>query len=210
MTLNLARTVSDQGTYFTANSGSSSGVATAAAPTALSDTAPMFTIQNTVAFGATGASIYLDYIRGYVTTAGTAGVNLILKVELDKIVPTGGTLLVPASSNTNSGGVSVAAIREFPTGIAVTSAARVVVQRQQVVPTQTAVFVADTEFQIKFGGIDGYASPQNGTMAAGITRSEVSMPPIVIGPGWTMQVPFIITSQSAASSWCFEFGYVEV
>jgi hypothetical protein len=103
----------------------------------------------------------------------------------------------------------VAAPRILPTGIAATSALRVVVQRQFVIPTQTAVFVVDTEFQIKFGGIDGYGAPQNGTMAAGITRTQTSMPPVVIGPGWCLQVPFIMTTQSAASSWAFEFGWVE-
>lgn len=210
MPLNLARTVSDQGHYFTGNTGVSTGTATAAAPTSLSDTAPLFTIQNLTSLGATGASMYLDFIRGYATAAGTGGLNLILKLELDKIVPTGGTLIVPSSVNSNDGTPSVAAIRILPTGIAVTSAARIVVQRQFVVPTQTAVFTVDTEFSIKFGGIDGYASPQTGTAGAGLTRSEVAMPPVVIGPGWCLQVPFIMTSQSAASSWAFEFGWVEV
>ena len=42
---------------------------------------------------ATGRSIYLDWIRAYCTVAGTGGVAAFLKVELDKIVPTGGTLL---------------------------------------------------------------------------------------------------------------------
>jgi hypothetical protein len=209
MPLNLARTVTDQGHYFAVNSGSSTGVASAAAPTSLSDTAPLFTVQNTTGLSASGPSIYLDYVRGYVTAAGTAGVNLILKLELDKIVPTGGTLLTANCTNANDGTTSVGAARVFPTGIAVTSAARIIVQRQFVVPTQTAVFALDTEFTVKFGGIDGYASPQNGTMGAGITRSEVAMPPVVIAPGWCLQVPFIITSQSAASSWCFEFGWVE-
>ncbi len=208
MPINRAATVADQGSYFTANNGAT-GVATAAAPTSYSDTAPLFTIQNTVALGGTGRSIYLDWIRGYCTASGTAGVALFLKLELDKIVPTGGTLLVPTASNAADGAPSVAAIRLLPTGIAATAAMRLVIGNQWVIPTQTAVFTANTEFLLKFGGVDGYASTQLGASAAGLTRTQSQMPPVVIAPGWCLQVPFIMTSQSAASSWAFEFGYVE-
>jgi hypothetical protein len=208
MPLNLARTVMDQGTYFTANN-LVTGVATAAAPTSYSDTAPWFTIQNGVALGSSGPSIYLDYIRLYCTVAGTAGVAIFVKLELDKIVPTGGTLLVPTSTNTNSGAVSVAIIRQQPTGIAATAAMRLAVGNQWVVPTQTAVFTANTETYWKFGGVDGYSSVQIGTAAAGVTRTQSQMPPVVIGPGWCLQVPFIMTTQSAASTWALDCGYVE-
>lgn len=209
MTLNLARTVTDQGTYFTANNGAT-GVATAAAPTSYSDTAPWFTIQNTASLGTATPSIYLDWIRLYCTVAGTAGVAIFIKLELDKIVPTGGTLLVPTSPNANSGGVSVAAIRQQPTGIAATSAMRLVVGNQWVTPTQTAVFTVNTEVLLKFGGIDGYASTQLGAAAAGLTRTQSQMPPVVIAPGWCLQVPMIMTLQSAASTWALEAGWVEL
>lgn len=196
----------NQGSYFTANNGAT-GIATPAAPTSYSDTAPLFTIQNTNATN--GRSIYLDWIRAYVTAAGTAGVAVFLKLELDRIAPSGGTLLVPTSSNTNDGTGSGAAIRLLPTGIAATPSMRLVVGNQWVVPTQTAVFTANTEFLIKFGGVDGYASAQFGAAAAGLTRTQSQMPPVVISPTWTLQVPFIFTTQSGASSWAFEFGYVE-
>lgn len=206
MPLNSAGAVRDLGSYFTANN-SATGVATAAAPTSYSDTAPLITIQNTNA--SNGRSIYLDWWRAYVTVAGTAGVAVFLKLELDRIAPTGGTLLVPSSSNTLDFSGSGAAIRLVPTGIAVTSSMRLVVGNQWVVPTQTAVFTANTEFLIKFGGVDGYASTQIGAAGAGLTRTQSQMPPVVIAPGWCLQVPFIMTTQSAASTWAHEFGYVE-
>lgn len=208
MPVNRAAAVADQGSYFTANNGAT-GVATAAAPTSYSDTAPFFTIRNSGTYGASGPSIYLDWIRGYVTAAGTAGVACFLKLELDQIVPTGGTALTPKATNTKDGAVSVADVRILPTGIAATANMRLVVGNQWVVPTQTAVFTVNTEFLIKFGGVDGYASTQLGASAAGLTRTQSQMPPVVIAPGWCLQVPFILTSQSAASSWAFEFGWVE-
>ena len=208
MPLNRAATVADQGTYFTANNAAT-GVATAAAPTSYSDTAPFFTIQNNGTLGSSSRSIYLDWIRGYVTAAGTAGVACFLKLELDQIVPTGGTLLVPKSTNTLDGSTSVANIRLLPTGIAATGNVRVIIGNQWVVPTQTAVFTANTEFYLKFGGVDGAGPSQLGAAPAGLTRTLSQMPPVVISPGWCLQVPFILTLQSAASSWAFEFGWVE-
>src|SRR5881396_3882114 len=97
MPLNTVRSVVDAGSYFTANNGAT-GVATAAAPTSYSDTAPFFTILNNNATNF-GRSIYLDWIRGYATAAGTAGVAVILKLQLDRIAPTGGTALVPVGTN---------------------------------------------------------------------------------------------------------------
>src|SRR5665213_1254919 len=134
---NTVRSVADQGHYFTANN-LVTGVATAAAPTSFSDTAPFFTIQNANALN-NGASIYLDFIRGYVTATGAGGLSVALKFELDHIVPTGGTALVPVSSNANDPSSSGAVIRLLPTGIAVTGNVRYPVGTVLAVPTQTAL-----------------------------------------------------------------------
>lgn len=208
MPINRAVTVIDTGSYWTANNGAT-GVATAAAPTSFSDTAPLFTLQNKGTIGSVGRSIFLDWLRLYETAAGTAGVAMFLKLELDQIVPTGGTALTPVCSNSADGASTVAVPRILPTGIAATGFQRVIVGNQWVVPTQTAAITANTEVNIKFGGVDGYGSNQIGTAAAGLTRTYVQMPPVVITPGWCLQVPFIITLQSAASSWAIELGWVE-
>lgn len=207
MPLNTVRSVIDSGSYFTANNGAT-GVATTATPTSYSDTAPFFTIQNNNANN-TGRSLYLDYIRGYVTAAGTAGVACLIKLELDHIVPTGGTLLVPNGTNGNDPYVSSGAvIRILPTGIAATANMRLLVGNQVVIPTQGAVFTVNSEFNLKFGSLEGFGSPQ-WLVAQQADRTFTTMPPVVVPPGWCLQVPFILTSQSAASSWAFEFGYVE-
>lgn len=208
MPLNTVRSTMDSGTYFTANNGVT-GVATAAAPTAYSDTAPLFTILNNNANNV-GRSIYLDWIRGYCTAAGTAGVDVRLKLELDRIVPTGGTLLVPTGTNLNDPyTTSGAAIRILPTGIAATANMRLLIGGQNVIAPQTAVFTVGTEFNLKFGTLEGYGSFQI-AVAQQAARWQTPMPPVVIPPGACLQVPFLMTTQSAASSWAFEFGYVEV
>jgi len=208
MPLNTVRSVIDTGTYFTANNGAT-GVATAAAPTAYSDTAPFFTILNTNANN-TGRSIYLDYIRGYCTVAGTAGVAVILKMELDRITPTGGTALTSQATNPNDPYVtSGAVIRLLPTGIAATSSMKLLIGNLTVVPTQAAVFTVGTEFNLKFGTLEGVGSPQ-WLVAQQAGRYFNALPPVVINPGACLQVPFILTSQSAASTWAFEMGWVEV
>ena len=207
MSQNTALAAMNAGSYFTANN-LVTGVATAAAPTSFSDTAPFFTIQNNNQNQ--GRSIYLDFIRGYVTATGAGGLSVALKLELDHITPTGGTLLVPVSSNTNDGATSGAAIRLLPTGIAVTGNVRYPVGTQLAVPTQTALMGVYTEFYLKFGTDGMPQSTQLGTVAAGITRTTTPMPPVTIGPGWTLQVCHLIASQSAASSWSIEFGYVEL
>src|SRR6185312_9937046 len=108
MPINRAAAVMDSGSYFTANNAAT-GVATAAAPTAYSDTAPFCVITNTVGAGSSGKTMYMDWLRFYETAAGTAGVAMLLKAQLDNTVATGGTLLVPKSTNSNDGNASVAA-----------------------------------------------------------------------------------------------------
>jgi len=193
MPLNTTRAVIDAGSYFTANNGAT-GVATAAAPTSFSDTAPLFTILNNNANNI-GRSLYLDWIVGYNTAAGTAGVDLRLKLELDTISPTGGTALTPVGTNANDPyTTSGAVIRLLPTGIAATANVRVLIGQALVIPTQAAVFTVGTMFVLQFGSVSGFTSPSVATASqAAITTRQ--MPPVVIPPGKCLQVPFIATTQ---------------
>ncbi len=209
MPLNSWITVLDQGVYYTANNGAT-GIANAAAPTSYSDTAPMFVIQNKVASGGSG-SIYLDFIRAYETAAGTGGVSIFCKMQLDNTVATGGTLLVPVSTNSNSPNVSIAAPRIQPTGIAATSNVRVVLGNQMVVQTQTTPLAVNTEFTLKFGSRDGASSAnEHGVAVVALSaRANIPVAPVVIGPGYSLSVQLNITTQSATSSWAWEAGWVE-
>lgn len=210
MPLNSPITVLDQGTYYVANNGAT-GVATAAAPTSYSDTAPMVVIQNKVGAGGPGPSIYLDYIRAYETVAGTGAVSAFLKMQLDNTIATGGTLLVPVSTNSNTGQASVAAIRIQPTGIAATSNVRVTMGNQMVVQTQTTPLAVNTEFTLKFASRDGASSAnEHGVAVVALSaRANIPVAPHVIGPGYSLSLQLLLTSQSAASTWAWELDWVE-
>jgi hypothetical protein len=210
MPVNRVTTVMDQGTYFTANNAAT-GVATAAAPTSYSDTAPFAVLTNLGTLGSSGRSMFLDWIRFYETAAGTGGVGMLLKLQLDQTAATGGTLLVPKSINTLDGATSVAAIRLLPTGIAATGSVRVIIGNKNVIPTQTTPLAVNTEVFLKFGSDDGFGSFQsNGTAVTALFSQNIAaLPPVVITPGWALSIQHNITTQSAASSWAFEFGWVE-
>lgn len=210
MPLNRVSAVIDSGSYFTANNAAT-GVATAAAPTAYSDTAPFAVITNTTAAGTGSKSIYLDWVRFYETAAGTGGTGMLLKLQLDATAATGGTLLVPKTTNSADGAASVAAIRLLPTGIAASGFVRVIIGNKNVIPTQTTPLAVNTEVYLKFGGADAFQSFQsNGTAVTALfSQNAHAMPPVVISPGFALSIQHNITLQSAASTWAFEFGWVE-
>jgi hypothetical protein len=211
MPINRAGTVADQGSYFTANNAAT-GVATAAAPTAYSDTAPFCTITNLGTLGSSGRSIYLDWARIYETAAGTGGVAMFLKAQLDQTTPTGGTLLVAKSTNTLDGAASVAAIRLLPTGIAATGNVRVIIGNHGVVPTQTTPLAVNTEVFLAFSaglGEQPALVTSGAAVGAVFSKNSYTWPPIVISPGWSLSIEHLITTQSATSSWAFEFGWIE-
>ncbi len=203
-------TVEDQGTYFTANNGAT-GIASAAAPTSYSDTAPFAVITNTQGAGQSAKQMYLDWIRFYETAAGTGATGGTLKMQLDTTVATGGTLLVPKATRGDDGATTVAAIRLQPTGIAATGAVRVIVGNQNIIPTQTTPLAVNTEVFLKMAGADGFQSTQvNGTAVTALySRNVYHLPPIVLSPGWALSIQVILLNQSAASSWAFEFGWDE-
>jgi hypothetical protein len=103
-------------------------------------------------------------------------------------------------------------MRLLPTGIAATGGVRVIIGNQNVIPTQTTPLAVNTEVFLKFAGADAFQSFQtNGTAVTALfSVNAKSMPPIVISPGWALSVQHLITSQSAASSWAFEAGWVEL
>ena len=210
MPLNRLATVADQGVYYVANNGAT-GVATAAAPTSYSDTAPMLVLQNKTAVSSTGPSIYMDYIRAYETVAGTGATGATIKMQLDTTIATGGTLLVPVSPNSISGQASVAAPRIQPTGIAASSAVRVIVGNLVTIPTTTTPLAVNTEFYLKFGGADAFQSLQvNGTaVTATFSWNAKALAPCVISPGWSLSLQLLLLNQSAASTWAWELGWVE-
>jgi hypothetical protein len=167
-------------------------------------------IQNKTAPGAPGPSIYLDWIRAYETVAGTGGVSCFLKAQLDNTVATGGTVLTGVSPNSTAAQASVAAVRVQPTGIAASGNVRVVIGNQMVVQTQTTPIAVNTEFILFMGSADLGSFSEHGVAVVALSaRSAFSWPPIVIGPGYSLSIQMLIVTQSAASTWAWELGWIE-
>lgn len=204
-----SHTLADEGSYFTANNGST-GVATAAAPTAYSDTAPLFNIYNKANPADPNAKrIYLDYLRLLCTAGGTAGVSMQLQAKLDNRnnYSSAGTLLTPVSPNGDLSPASIADIRFLPTNVAVSVNSRTVIGHVALCPSLSAVFPTNTSLGVSFGAVDGWCEAVS--LSTTSILSMIGVPPIVIGPGQGLTIAFQITSQSAASSWAPEISWWE-
>ena len=197
--------LADEGSYFVANNAGT-GVATAAAPTAFSDTAPLLNIFNK-ASAASGTRIYLDYFRMAETAAGTAGtgVQFLIKLDTKNDYSSGGTQITPVSPNIDISPASLADVRFLPTNVAVSGTARTVAFGT-VFAGATAPIAVGSQAAVTFGSQDGVPSVViSGTTGVG----NIPFPPIIIGPGESAIIEFLILSQSAASSWTPDVGWWE-
>jgi hypothetical protein len=190
----------EEGTYFVA--ADTAGRATAAAPTSFSDTAPLLAILNTDAVG--GKTLDIDYIRATETAAGTAGVSVFMKVQLDTIgrYSSGGTTVTPINSNGGASQKSIGQMIVLPTLTVNTPSVRQLTQNSCVLPTVTAPIGIGSEWCAYFGG-DG---AKFFAVSATLGWAGSSYEPLVIPPQWLAVIEFLITSQSAASSWQIEYG----
>lgn len=196
--------IADLGQYFAANNAQT-GIATAAAPTAFSATNPFLVVVNKDASG--GKNIYLDFVTLVNTAPGTAGASLQVAVALDNTnrYTSGGTDITANIVNTNGnvGNKSIAqVVAGNITAAAATGNVRNVVGNRYL---KGAIPVAGDEYTLKFGGVDAPSAIQIST----ISKVEINVPKIVVPPGWTALVHIWLPSQSAASSYAPELGWVE-
>ena len=196
--------LADAGLYFVAHNGGA-GVASAAAPTAFSDTAPMFTVFNP---SASGKNIYMDRVLIRETAAGTGGTGLQLKLVLDATAPTVGTQLTPVNVNGSSTSAAAAVPRIFPTGVTQSGSSRVLVGTFIAIPTQTAPLAANSEVLITFGN-EALHTSYDAAASANIAKFGYNWSPAIIPPGWSLSFQHAIPAQSAASSWTVEAGWFE-
>lgn len=196
----------DEGGYFTTNT-TQTGVATAAAPTAFSATNPLVTYFNKAAAG--GPSMYLDFCTLIATAAGTAGTSVQFAVTVDfngDRYTSGGTDITTSicNPNGNSGNSSNAKVRVGNiTAAAATSLVRTPVGNRWL---KTAIPAAGDSMTIKFGGVESITS--SGPTAA-VAFTTVNVPKIVIPPQGSALIHLWLPSQSAASSYLVETGWVE-
>lgn len=197
--------VAAEGTYFCVNNAQT-GIATAATPTSFSDTNPFITIFNKNTAG--GASIYLDFIALIATAAGTAGASVQCSGQLDFNVDrytSGGTDLTSliVNPNGNATGTSAAKFRAGNiTASAHTSVSRTIFGNRYL---SGAIPVAGDTYVLKFGGLDSVSTLGISTIKMGVQN----VPKVVIPPQGSFTLGIWLPSQSAASSYAPEAGWVE-
>lgn len=194
----------EAGYYYGCNNAQS-GLATAAAPTSFSATNPFVVIFNKAAPG--GLKIELDYLTLIATAAGTAGANVQVAVAVDagNRYTSGGSELTANIFNPYFDASNTSVARVFAGNITASAAGSTV---RNVVGNRFlkgAIPVAGDEYTLKFGGVD---SPSFIGIST-IMKSLINVPKVIIGPQESALVYIWLASQSAASSYIPELGWLE-
>jgi len=191
--------LAEEGSYFNAhNATAGTGIATAAAPTGDSDTAVFMT-----AYNGSSADVfaYLDYLVLLCTAAGTAGASVHFTHQLDNTnrFSSGGTALTAQNVNMDS----VKAANLVVNAGAVTAATASASSRKLGhYILKAAIPAVNDYYRINFGSSQSY---QTGVGA----NTFVNVHPVVIGPGDTWVFTLYLPSQTAASSYEIDMGWVE-
>lgn len=200
--------LADEGAYFVAsNTTPGTGIAGHAAPTTLDDTKALLYIQNTRSTS-DGGRVYLDYIRLYITAAGTNSTNVRFNYKTDTGTTrfsSGGSAITPVNPNTNSGLASQCTVKF---GAVVCAAATANARSLGGLVARPVIGVVSDMYQINFGASD---RSLNSIITSGtnIAFVDIGAPPVVLGPGDTFLLHQWSGSQSGAISFEFEFGYWE-
>lgn len=196
---------SDEGSYFYAsNPTPGTGIAGTAASTALSDLAPLMLIVN----GSTTKELILDYIRLYVTAAGTNGTNFFVACKTD-IGPSrytsGGSTLTPVNPNQNSSSTSNATVKF---GALVTTAATTSARLVGGSQVRTVIKVIGDTILLDFAASQRVAAgaPLEGTLQL---ERVIPMPPVILPPGGQFTLADWAASQSVAASYEVQAGWIE-
>ena len=201
------KVASDEGLYFVArNATPGTGVAGHAAPTSHDTEKAFILLKNGAASG--GRLVYLDYLKLYVTAAGTAGsLNYATHtIDRDRTFSSGGGDLTIVNVNLQStinSVLSIAKIGAVVPAQANSAAARIVAHQvvRQVIPVIGDVIL------FNFGG----EPVTTGMITAGTAELErvIHCPPLIFGPGESYHLVLWRASQSAAASYECEIGYWE-
>lgn len=200
-------TLAKDGQYFVATSPTpGTGLATIAAQASFADTAPFILINN----AHPTKVITLDYIRLTVTAAGSSGTNISWAVKTDGVnasrYTSGGSTLSPKNVNQSSGEASSALIYAGAVvAAAVSSSARLLGHGI----LRTVIPVVGDTYLWTFGG--DFGAGTGGQVISGTAPASIAvgLSPVQIGPTQWFALHIWLASQSAASSYEVEIGYIE-
>lgn len=152
-------------------------------------------------------SIYMRFIKMFVVQVPTSATNWGYSMRLDQgnRYTSGGSTIVPVNPNPNSIKGSkclfyfgAVVLNGLPSG-----SARIVANGM----VDSAIPVANDQWLFTFGNSSPAMDQLNGgTVAKNMTYNVA---PIVIPPGWGLTLEMWGTSNAAAPSWEFEFGWAE-
>lgn len=203
--------VADEGSYFVSTLANTASTAVANTTQALADTNPALGLFNGgPTTGANpGFNIYLRYIKMRVTVVGGSNTSknysAIVEQRTDKLSTTGTALGTPVNTNTNS---SVLSKMVGYGGVNVAAAANATLRRVGDGQVNGAVEVAFDNWVFAFGEPVSAMSQIGDQTKVGI--KVISMPPIVLAPGWWFTLGLWGASQAAsADTYGWEIGYIE-
>ena len=202
----------DEGSYFVAtNPTTGTGIATTTSVVddgnsgaTSAQTRPLMIVRNANAVG--GNNIYPLAIKLLVTSAPTSATFWQMSIRLDDIAryTSGGSTIVPKKVNPLSEATSPAQIYFGAITAAAASSNALLVANSMANPTIPVV--KDTMI-ITFGWPG--ADSNFGNIVTVNTQKVISVPPIVIPPGYSMVLGMWGTSNAAAPAFEFQFDYVE-
>lgn len=190
-----------EGTYYCV-SNAQTAIATLAAGSAFSDTAPFISFFNRATSG--GPSIYLDFIMLGTSVAGTNGTNLLAAGQVDLLVDrytSGGTVLTTqiVNANGNAPNGSFASVRAGSlVSSAKTAVARQIFGNRSI---KSSIVAAGDQYLLKFGGLDM-------SNTTGVSASQ-AVPKIVIPPQGSFLLHIWSGSQTVAAQYFVEMGWIE-
>ena len=170
--------------------------------------APLIYIRNKAAAGdPNGKSIYLQYIRlliGSQAWTSATDVNFSLRADSTERWTSGGTLYVPTNANTGSSVASNAGVYFGANVTALPSANQRLLSHGQI---QGTIPLPKDQWLFTFGDVSG---PTNMLGASAIKNITIPCGPVVVAPGWNVQLDIWAGSLGAvAPTFELEMGFVE-
>ena len=198
-------TRADRGQYYVLIGTPGTGVAGHAAATTLDDTKPYVWLMSNYT-AADGKRVYLDYLRTWVTAAGTNGTNLRYGIKIDTSTTRRSSAGTAMTCNPVSAQSSTAAsVTAYP-GAVVAAAATNAVRTVSHGLIRTVINVVGDQYLFTFGRGQqlGAGMVTEGTAQV---HQHFACPPVVLGPTDQFLFHFFSGSQSAASSHEVEIGF---